>query len=444
MTIVSDDLDVIQARLHDNEALWTRAELLRYYNDGYKELISKSAAVMRFTILDVPGRFGKTITYDWEDRYASGTINLFTFPCKAASMSGTFLWETQQVMAVTPTNSQYNTTQLWEIVYSGVVDNHFRFALPKTHDHIRRIAYDDELLFPVSVRELDESDRIWFRASGQPQWWTPGVGRPGTFEVYEIRTDYQQGYQLTDFETGLPRLISGSNTYTTSPDDRTDINAYAYTTSGDSDALTRATVVLMPGLGCRITIAASDTSLSFCTQQWEADFVNGDTVTTGATLGCFNFESDHGATARTFALGLIRDITSPDRQYLALSTGASPDAFCGIVRDFKSSVNSVSIMENVIPENTLTESDVPDMIPTQLSKYLRYYVLSRAYGREGEGKRPDLSAHYMLRFKRGITVFSRMANITHLDRYYIREETMDAAIRPPRVRLPVHYPQVLY
>ena len=160
----------------------------------------------------------------------------------------------------------------------------------------------------------------------------------------------------------------------------------------------------------------------------------------GKFTGSRTYAIDSGSTG----YGIIRGIISPDRQYLPITTGASSAPFCGTIRDLKSSVSSILITETVIPGVDLSEADSPEMIPFQMKKYIRYYILGIAYGREGEGKRPDLSAHYMMRFKRGISVLMRMATVTHIDRVYAREETMESSVRPPRVRLPAHYPQVLY
>jgi len=437
---IGDDLDWVQSRLQDNEALWTREELLRYYNDGYRRIMSESAAVTRFTVLDVPGRFSYTYCYDWEAKEVSGTMLQVMFPCKSGAYVSTYLWEAQELDGVTTVNSQPGLTQLWEMSEIGSVDHHFQFGLPKSHDHIKRIAYDDELLLPVAVKELDWSDQIWFRAPGEPRWWTSGVGRNRDFEIYEIVTAYSQGYAQMDSDNGIPRQFTGDRTYSASPDSSVPNNAYAYTTSGDVDGLTAD----LGGFGVRITIQANDAQKTFCTQQWEADQLNGNTLSTGAIVGCFNFESIYGASVGPYAVGCIRSIISPDREYLPMMSGAAPDLMYGSIREFKSSALSVSVIETVIPDLPLTEDDLPGLIPAQMQKYLRYYVLATAYAKQGEGQRKDLAEHYEMRFQRGIGVLARIGWITRMDRVYVREEITETVVRPPRVRLPVHYPVVLY
>jgi len=79
-----------------------------------------------------------------------------------------------------------------------------------------------------------------------------------------------------------------------------------------------------------------------------------------------------------------------------------------------------------------------------MSKYLRYFTLARAFGVEGEGKRPDLSQHYMERFDRGVKFMMRLADVAFHDRVYQRQDVeMTRRTRPPRVRLPSTYPRVL-
>ena len=63
---------------------------------------------------------------------------------------------------------------------------------------------------------------------------------------------------------------------------------------------------------------------------------------------------------------------------------------------------------------------------------------------EGEGKRLDLSAHYMERFDRGVLFMQRLTDVTQRDRVYQRQDVeLTRRAKPPRVRLPSTYPRVL-
>jgi len=437
VSTVDSDLDKVEEKLHDSNVLWTRAELLRIYNDGYRQLMAQSGAFSRILPLDVPGRHTYSCLYQWEDRHVTGTYWFPGLATLTATRQAMFAWEVEFLEGLTPTKSLQGITYQWERAHSGDVQAHFEFGFPKEHERVRRLAWDDKLLIPVSVREFDEVDDAWMRRVGEPTWWTTGLGRSRTVEVYEIKTDYNQGWSLLDYEHGIPREFTGRTYSVTSPGFEQD-NAYGYTTSGDSDGLTRATTALIAGLGWRFTIAAAAVADGFGTQAWE----DGITTATGATKGSYSWEVEFGAPSVIFGLGPVRGATSPDRQYLPLVTDATVMSLLGSARDWRSTENALSALEVVIPQQDLTEADEPALIPTQMQKYLRYYVLSRAFGREGEGQKPEMAAHYEARFKRGVALMKRLADVAHKDRIYARDMPSEAPPRPPLVRLPSTFPSV--
>jgi hypothetical protein len=73
----------------------------------------------------------------------------------------------------------------------------------------------------------------------------------------------------------------------------------------------------------------------------------------------------------------------------------------GAARDFHSSDDSISIYEHTIPTRELTDEDLPDLIPSQLHKFLKYFVLGSALSQPGEGYRPDLAQHWLALFQLG-------------------------------------------
>jgi len=305
MATVSEDLDKVQEKLHDSAVLWSRTELLGWYNDGYRQFLAQSEAVRRILILDIPGRFSYTHMYDWEQRYLDGTFWRVTHPAFDLARQVAFLWEVEALDGLTPNASLDALTQQWERAYSDETDRHFRFALPKYTERIKRIAWDDRLLSPVSVRELDDSQRNWMRSAGLPRWWTDGVGKNASIEVFQIRTDYNQAYELTDSEAGIPREISGDRTYAVSSE--IDLNSYGYTTSGDSEALTIEPkifapqsahtngddFVFSPAPTYRFTHPADFPGNG--TQLWEV--ATGSE--TGINLGTFPWERAHGGNTPT-------------------------------------------------------------------------------------------------------------------------------------------------
>lgn len=531
---VTADLDRVQERLHDAGAIWPRAELLRWYNDGYRELLALAQATRRWRLMDVPGRTTYALTYEWEDRHTAG--GTFGRPMRSVGHGwgvATALWEAEHLAGVTPSTTLAALTQEWERAHVGETDRHYRFVLPRNHERIARVTWNERRLLPVSVRELDETDVAWERRVGEPRWWTTGVGRIKSIEVYEIVTTYGQAYNLRDSERGLPRRLSGDRTYALAA--VTVANAYAYMTSGEGQALTTPLAPFAPasaycylwesahaatpgwnftinylmneptlqhvvvhpwelgvlpvgeghpliandaatpgkrgmfawehhdpdggyaaktptpdgspaltGPGARITTAATTASQGFGTQVWEAEHLNGATAfTAGLARSCFAWEIFHGAAILDLALGAIRAVISPDRQYLGLASDASPAMLVGTIRDWRSSTDALAVLEVVVPDLALADdATTPGLMPAPLTKYLRYYTLWRAFGRVGEGHNTVLADHYSRRFLRGVAFFKRLADVAHRDRVFQREMVVPASRRIARVSLPSEFPAV--
>lgn len=446
MTTVGTDLTTLQTKLHDSAAIWSRAGLLRLYNDGYRELLAQSSAVCRLLPLDVPGRHTYAVSFPWETRHMSG--GTWWFPllaCHAGTKQATAQWEAEHVDGVTPSAALTGLTMQWERAHTDETDRHFSFGLPVDHERVKRLEWTNKLLLPVSVREFDEVDDAWMRRVGEPSWWTTGVGQVKSVEVYELTTAYQQGYQLIEATVGLPREITGERTYSTDVDSRTLGNAYAYATQGDKDGLVRSTTVLLSGMGYRFTDEPANKTMGFVVFPWEIEHLDGTTNTThttGSPAGMFPWEMAFGAASITFGVGTVRGLTSPDRQYWPMVTDATPLALVGGIRDWRSSEDNLMALEVVVPSMDLTEEDAPVLIPTPLQKYLRFYVLSRAFGREGEAQNVQLAQHYDQRFQRGCQLLKRFGDSAHADRTYRRQAPAISRSRPPLVRLPSQFERI--
>lgn len=220
MPTVSHDLDWCQRILGDakligeNGTLWSRSELLRYLNDGYRTLLTRSQAVRRFVTLDVPGRWTYTGTFEWEARYANGG-SFWQFTWSAPGYACTSLWEVQLLEGVTPEASSIGVSQEWERRYVTTSGVPYRFALPRDNERIHALWYDHRRLGVSSVVELDALERDWRSLGDYPLVWVQGTGRGRTFEVYEIVTTYGQAYSHQGGPYGIPRRFSGSRTYST-------------------------------------------------------------------------------------------------------------------------------------------------------------------------------------------------------------------------------------
>ncbi len=438
MPTISTELDKVEQKLNDpSNLIWTRAELLRWYLDGLTELCEQSAAVRRFWISDIPPRYSYSIIYEWEDRYTQqGVLWNFTAQAYDRQYRATYHWEVEWLEGLTPTDSKEAFTQQWERAYGGETYRHYRFALPRNHDQIKRVAYDDERLSATSIRELDSPGNAWMEEGGEIDFWLLGAGRSRSIELYELKTAYSQQYHQIDADVGAPRQISGDRTYTV--EDSTPGEGYAFTSDGD--VLSMKSIVVT-GLGHRVTKETDSTTVYFVTQEWEKNQIEGETIGTGALLNTYGWEAafDSNGTAYDFAVGTVRSIVSPDRQYLLDQYQLM--APYGVVREFKSSVQSALVEQVVTPAIDLLEADIPDFMPEQLQKYIRYYTLSRAFGRVGEGRNGALADHYNRRFVRGVRVFSKLQDVAHRAREWRRTQTVTRS-RPPRVRLPAEFPRV--
>lgn len=435
MATVGTEIDKCRSKLHDSGNLWTRAELLRWFNDCHKLLIGDAGSVIRPLILDVPGRQAYSITHPWEDRHVSGTFNE-PFESTGNHVCTT-LWEVEHLGGITPGVTLDGMTYQWERAYSRATDTHFRFALPKEHDRIVRVAFDDKLLLPIEVRELDHADTRWMKNVGRLDWWTTGTGRINTIEIYEISTTYVENYVLQNYESGTPRLISGSRSYSWTQRDRT-YNNYGYTSYGDVQELRLFSEI--DGLGWRFTKFSTPYDV---TQTWESEVISGAaTFTVGSVVVTYWWEAEYVSLSDiNFFVGLVRRIDSPDRQYVPVMMDWGATAL-GAVRDWKSSENSLLFHQVIVPDGDLDESDELSLVPSQLSKYIRFHTLARAFGRSGEGQNLNLSQIYEAKWKRGLKVFEKLGNVAFKDMVYVRQDTDMPMGRSPRVRLPSNFPRV--
>jgi hypothetical protein len=121
------------------------------------------------------------------------------------------------------------------------------------------------------------------------------------------------------------------------------------------------------------------------------------------------------------AVGVIRAITSPDRQYWPVVEWADQVPL-GKPDRLQSSVDALLILEVIEPDTpALHEEDTPGMLPAQLQKYLRYYTLARAFNRAGPGYQPLLAAFWLARFQRGVQVMRRLGFLARKDAQYARQ-----------------------
>lgn len=441
MATIGDLIDRAQEFLHDGGAVWPRSELLTWANDGYRQLLAQSHATVRPFQIDVPGRTAWAGSQEWEDRHGSGTWRLFTINTRSASISATFRWEIQTLEGISPEASMDCITSLWELYYAGDdVDGHCRLVLSKQHERPINVYYDSLRLIGNSVRELDTLATPWWQNQGSPIFWFPAEGgRDGSYEVYEVPAAYVQSYHLDSQEeagTGMPRLFSGSRTYGVS----SDVDRWDYSYSGSPDA------GMVPGLGYRFTDRTADETTD-AIFPWELaqqdDGTSSDTTSASPVLTHWweaEISSATQPSATFLEVGLVRGVSSPDRQYMAAPYAHAAYSALGIPRDFKSSDDAITIWEIIVSSTELDEDDALSLIPPRLGKYIKFYILSRAFSRKGRGFQPKMAEHFTTLFQLGVGLFSRIGNLGLIDRNYARAEIVPTqGYRIPSVQLPPEF-----
>jgi hypothetical protein len=148
---------------------------------------------------------------------------------------------------------------------------------------------------------------------------------------------------------------------------------------------------------------------------------------------------EYTGTVIDFGLGLVRGFSSEDRQYMPMLSDAASQALVGPIRDWRSSVDNLMVLEQIVPTIDLNENDTPVLLPDPMQKYLRYHVWAYAFGREGEGQNVQIAQHYEQRYQRGVKMFKRLADLTQSDRTYRRQESSAPSNRPMQVRLPSQF-----
>ena len=434
MATVTAILDTCQGFLQDSGVLWDRAELLTLLQDAYRLLLSQSQGVRRMVGLPLPPRHTMTYAYPWESLHVlRGTSRKATLTHRDGRRECTYRWETEQDAGLDPIASTPGVTQLWELAHTGeTVEVHYTFALPQNHERVRGLWWDHRPLQAVTTRSLDAWGFAWFMQQGEPWQYTSGLGPLKTVEVYQIRTAYVQPYQQTDLY-GLLRHASGDRTYSATGDATP--FSFAYTTPGEvADG--------WDGTGLRIT---TDTVTTYkALYSWEVErHAGATTFTVAGTVGTASWEAQHGATnVSALVTGLLRRATSPERQYWSQHTWEVPG---GTIRAWQSSTACLLLWEVIVPDLPhLSEmgDSTPDMVPPRLHKYLGYYVLAMAFGRQGEGYQPLLAMHWEQRWRRGIRLLRRLGDVTYRDQQFQREPGRVRRNFPPTPQLPGNYPRL--
>lgn len=434
--MVGEDLDWIQHILQDEGTLWPRAELLAEYMIAYRQFLTQSQVAKRFRAIDLPGRFTATGTYNWEQDYIQGTFWQWTFTTSNARYAASSLWEMQFLEGVTMQETGAAVTQQWERAFVTPGDQPYRFALPRDHTRIVKLWYNHQLLLPFTTKTFDAADRQWMSLEGEPVAWTQGVSKGRTYDLFEIVTGDHQGYALRGETSGIGRTHAGARTYKIGLLSSSAFVAYGYTATGEGQW-----GPTLPGAGWRFTQASTE---AFTTFSWEKAWLEGETVLPESPA-CVTapWERAYIADAiEEFPLGYARRIMSPDRQYLGYMASNGTGLY-GVGRTWHTSAENLLLLEDIGPDvPVLHEDETPALLPPQLHKYLRYYVLMRVWSHQGEGLRPDLAGIAQRFYAHGESVAQGLTWLSVRD-HNLRRETQappPERRRPGRPRLPSTYP----
>ena len=209
--MINTDLDRCQQMLQDDGTLWSRAELLGYYEDGYRHLLAESTASRRFTVLDVPPRFPWSVTHPAERALLNDAPAWLWALQHQGGWGVSVPGEIEVLDSISPTSGAGDAvTHPAERTFLNPAHQHFRFALPREAERVVKIWYDNKLLIPISTRALDATETAWMSLDGEPIAWTLGIGPNRTFEVYEIETAKRDTYLHRDAVTNEPMPLHGS------------------------------------------------------------------------------------------------------------------------------------------------------------------------------------------------------------------------------------------
>lgn len=114
----------------------------------------------------------------------------------------------------------------------------------------------------------------------------------------------------------------------------------------------------------------------------------------------------------------------------------------GVIRQVTTNVNDLRIEYRRRGE-TLATDVIEFEIPDRYVKYVRWFALSQALGREGDGQDMELADHYQSRFELGVQRCVRRRSMAQSQRKVVMGGAARRSGRMPRARLPYNYGAVV-
>jgi hypothetical protein len=139
-----------------------------------------------------------------------------------------------------------------------------------------------------------------------------------------------------------------------------------------------------------------------------------------------------------YATGDTEDTTTG---VIAVRSSTTDSQEIGVPTDIVDTDDNVFMVYTVSPADMTEEADTSDF-PTFMLKYIRFGVLSRAYGGNNDGKIKSLAQYWEGRYDLGIKFIKRYLRMKRQDRDYRLTAHGTARRFVRHVRLPDTYPLV--
>lgn len=170
-----DHLKRIRRFLRDPDGeIWDNSFLLNAFNDEQKELAQRFPILVEVQALPVPPRYGTGYTHDWEYAYCDQDLGK---PHKVfiedAASGGVFnqAWEIEanwNDAAPVTSGGGASITQPWE-AWAATANEPVPFWFPPNFGEAKMVAWDENLIDNVDVKQIQSVDSDWMTHAGQPQ-----------------------------------------------------------------------------------------------------------------------------------------------------------------------------------------------------------------------------------------------------------------------------------
>ena len=215
----SDSLTRLRRFLRDPDGtIWTDADIMTYYNDSQVEIAQKTGLLLKVETLNYPPEYDYSYLHDWEYEFISGSLYQALFVNQLVDDEViSHVWEAYyEGDGLTYPDDTDRLVHPWEAEYCDF-DAIIPIPLNSRFDKMRILAYDQEIMAPITEREVTERDRYWETTTGLAQWYYIPDEWQNQIVLYPRPSSVQWVTIGTDIDTdGVVLLV-----YDAVPDDMT-------------------------------------------------------------------------------------------------------------------------------------------------------------------------------------------------------------------------------